>query len=88
MIKKFAETWDEVKETKYKNGYIKEINEDNNNMPSRKRTVKYSENTDPVDGDKNVEVSEEQSVDTTEEQQQPQQEQESEDERYTPADGK
>ncbi len=58
-MKKFAEIWDDIKEKKYKNEYIKEIDE---NMPSRKRTVKYEENTDPVDGDKNVEVSEEQSV--------------------------
>ena len=52
-------------------------------MPSRKRTVKYNENTEP-DGDKNVEVSEEQSVDNTDT---PQQE-ESEDERYSPSSGR
>jgi hypothetical protein len=52
-------------------------------MPSRKRTVKYEENTDPVDGDKNVEVSEEQSVNDDEPSTTNQEEvSESEDERY------
>jgi len=52
-------------------------------MPSRKRTVKYQENTDPVDGDQNVEVSEEQSVNNDS---QPEVS-ETEDERYTPSSG-
>ena len=53
------------------------------NMPLRKRTVKYTEDTDAT-GDKNVEVSEEQSVDT---EQQSNQQTESEDERYTASAG-
>ena len=63
-------------------------------MPSKKRTVKYSENTDPVDGDRNVEVSEEQSVnnnneDTTQQSnQQNTEEEETEDERYSPSSGR
>lgn len=44
-------------------------------MPSRKRTVKYEENQEP-DGDRNVEVSEEQSESSLTEQ---------DDERYTPS---
>jgi hypothetical protein len=53
-------------------------------MPSRKRTVKYNENTEP-DGDRNVEVSEEQSVnDDTNTQEEVS---ESEDERYSPSAG-
>jgi hypothetical protein len=54
-------------------------------MPSRKRTVKYNENTDVATGDKNVEVSEEQSIDndTVEEHQT----NESEDSRYTASAG-
>ena len=92
-MKKFAEIWDEVKnKEKYKNQYIKENNE---NMSSRKRTVKYSENTDPVDGDKNVEVSqtEEQSVSEPEQEEQPSSTTEEEntnsdsDERYTASAG-
>ena len=57
-------------------------------MPSKKRKVTYSENTDPVDGDRrNVEVSEEQSVDdnnttTTESLT------EQDDERYSPSSGR
>ena len=88
-MKKFAEIWDNIKETKYKNEYFKDNNEDRNNMPSRKRTVKYEENTDPVDGDKNVEVSEEQSVNNNNDQPQTEEniEQESEDERYTASAG-
>ena len=102
-MKKFAEIWDDIKKEKHKDEYDKENNENqdtlNNkyrffptivtytNMPSKKRTVKYSENTDPVDGDKNVEVSEEQSV-NTEEQEQPQPQEESNtDERYNAASG-
>ena len=57
-------------------------------MPSKKRTVKYSENTDPVDGDKNVEVSEEQSVNNTDQQSEPQENTNTDsDERYSPSAG-
>ncbi len=79
----FAEIWDDIKEKKYKNEYIKEIDE---NMPSRKRTVKYSENTDPIDGDKNVEVSEEQSVENNDNDSN-QQNESNTDERYTASAG-
>ena len=80
-MKKFAEIWDDIREKKYKNEYIKEIN---NNMPSKKRTVKYEENVEP-DGDKSVEVSDEQSVSNTNADEEPTSE--SEDERYSPSAG-
>ena len=57
-------------------------------MPSKKRKVTYSENTEP-DGDRNVEVSEEQSVnneDTTQQsnQQNTDEEEEQQDEKVQP----
>lgn len=54
-------------------------------MPSKKRTVKYEENTEP-DGDRNVEVTDEIShEDTGSEEQNSLTDQD--DERYTPASG-
>jgi hypothetical protein len=52
-------------------------------MPEKKRKIEYSENTDPVDGDKNVSVSDEISEDTTDENN----EEPVSDDRYSPAAG-
>lgn len=56
-------------------------------MPSKKRTVKYEENTD-ADGDRNVEVSDEIShEDTGSEEHDTNSLTDQDDERYTPASG-
>ena len=55
-------------------------------MPSKKRTVRYEENTE-ADGDRNVEVTDEISHEDVSSEEENPTESESGDERYTPASG-